>query len=112
MSKQNIAIIGLGKGGTTFLSAILSKQSSVHVACVVETLDTPGKAQAAAAGITVATVDELIKLGAAVDVIFDLTGNPSVVKELRHKISSSFNGHTVVASDIIGQLVWALIVDA
>jgi acetaldehyde dehydrogenase (acetylating) len=112
MSKQNIAIVGLGKGGTTFLSAILSKSKSVHLACVVETMDTPGKTQAAAAGVKVATMDELIAMGQDVDVIFDLTGNPSVVKELRHKISSSFNGHTVVASDIIGQLVWALIVDA
>jgi predicted dinucleotide-utilizing enzyme len=112
MSKQNIAIVGLGKGGTTFLNAILSKSKSVHLACVVETMETPGKAKAAAADVKIATMDELIAMGKDVDVIFDLTGNPSVVKELRHKISSAFNGHTVVASDIIGQLVWALIVDA
>jgi dihydrodipicolinate reductase len=111
MSKPNIAIVGLGKGGTTLLNAIQRRKNSVTLACAVETMETPGKAQAAASGVKVATMDELIAMAKDIDVIFDMTGNPSVVKELRHKLTSSFNAHSVVASDAIAELVWALIVE-
>ena len=112
MSNKNIVIIGLGSAGSAFLGAILAKKKNVNLACVVEPNDTPGKAKAVAAGIKVATIDEIVALGKGIDVIFDLSGNPSVAKELRHKLNSTFNGHTVVASEIITQLVWSLITDA
>jgi ketol-acid reductoisomerase len=112
MSTLNIAVVGLGKGGSAFLNAIQSRKKNVNVACAVETMETPGKAQAAAAGVKVVTMDELIAMSKEIDVIFDMTGNPSVVKELRHKLTSSFNAHSVVASDVVAELVWALIVEA
>lgn len=111
MSKLNVAVIGLGKGGSAFVKAILNRKKSVNLACAVELLETPGKAEAAAAGVKIATIDELIAMGKDIDIIFDLTGNPSVVKELRHKMTSSFNAHTMVASDVVAELMWALIVE-
>lgn len=112
MSKLNLAVVGLGKGGTALLNTILSRKKAVNMACAVEIAETPGKAQAAAAGVKIATMDELIAMGKDIDVIFDMTGNPSVVKELRHKLTSTFNAHTLVASDVIAELFWALIVDS
>jgi hypothetical protein len=77
----------------------------------VEIAESPGKAEAAAAGVKIATMDELIAMGKDIDIVFDLSGNPSVVKELRHKIMSAFNSHTVIASDIVAELIWALIIE-
>lgn len=112
MSKQNIAIIGLGKIGSAFLDAILSKKQNVSLVCVAEPMDTPGKTQAIAAGIKVATLDEIVAMGKEIDVIFDLSGNSSMFKELRHKLMASYNDHTIIASDTIAQLIWSLIKDA
>ncbi|MCE9633954.1 MAG: Gfo/Idh/MocA family oxidoreductase [Methylophilales bacterium] len=109
MSNQNIAIIGLGKAGTAFLGAILNKKQNVNLVCIVEPNDTTGKAQAVEAGVKNCTIDEIAKMGKDLDIIFDLSGNPNVTKELRHKLNSAFNAHTVVAPDSITRLVWALI---
>ena len=112
MSKQNIAIVGLGTKGTTLMNALLAKKNSVNLACVVEPAETAGKAQAAAAGVKIGSIDELTAMGKDMDVIFDMTGNPSVVKELRHKIMVAMNPHTVIATEAMTHLVWALVVDA
>ena len=111
MSKQNIAIIGLGRIGSAFLEAILQKKQSISLVCVAERTDTPAKTQAAAAGIRIATLDEIVALGDAVDIIFDLTGIPDVRKELREKLLVANNNHTVIASETIARLIWSLVND-
>jgi len=112
MSTLNIAVIGLGKAGSAFLDAILNKKNNVNLACIVEPNDTIGKAKAIAAGVKACTIDEVVAMGKDLDIIFDLSGNPSVARELRHKLNSTFNGHTVVAPDSITRLVWSLIASA
>jgi predicted homoserine dehydrogenase-like protein len=72
-------------------------------------MDTPGKAQAIAAGIKIVTLDDIVALGDRIDVIFELTGLPSVRKELREKLTSANNRHTVIASETIVRVIWALI---
>lgn len=111
MNKQNIAIIGLGRIGSAFLGAILQKKQSINLSCVAERMDTPAKTQAAAAGIKVATLEEIVAMGDAIDVIFDLTGIPDVRKELREKLLASNNNHSVIASETIARLIWSLISD-
>ena len=111
MNKQNIAIIGLGRIGSAFLGAMLQKKQSINLVCVAERMDTPAKTQAAAAGIKVSTLDEIVAMGDAVDVIFDLTGIPDVRKELREKLLASNNRHSVIASETIARLIWSLISD-
>ena len=112
MEKQNVAIIGLGRVGSAFLGAILSlAERGIKIQYAIEQADTPGKALAIAAGIKIVTVDEMIALGDQVDVIFDLTGNHDVRKELRKKLVASNNVHTVIASETIARVVWSLITD-
>ena len=77
-----------------------------------ERADTPAKAQAVAAGLKIATLDEIVAMGDKIDVAFDLTGIPDVRKELREKLLGSHNNHTVVASETIARLIWSLIGDA
>jgi hypothetical protein len=48
-------------------------------------------------------------MGDAVDIIFDLTGLPAVRRELRTKLHDAGNAHTVIASESISRLIWALI---
>lgn len=110
MDKQTVAIIGLGRVGSAFLSVILRlAERGINLAYAVEPADSPGKAQAIAAGIKIVTIDEMIALGDKVDVIFDLTGNHDVRKALRKKLVASNNGHTVIASEIIARVIWSLI---
>lgn len=112
MQKQNIAIIGLGRIGSAFLGAMLQKaDKGINLVCVAERMDTPAKAKAAAAGIKIRTLDEIVNMGDAIDVIFDVTGIPEVRKELREKLAASGNRHTVIASETIVRVIWTLVSD-
>lgn len=112
MEQQNIAIIGLGRIGSAFLGELLRKQAEgIRMVCAAEVSDTPGKERAAAAGIKIVTMDEIVSMGPEIDVIFDLTGLPEVRTELREKLTAAKNRHTVIASETIVRVVWALISD-
>ena len=110
MQKQNIAIIGLGRIGSAFLGEMLLKaDKGINLACAAEQMDTPGKASAIAAGSKMSSLDEIVGLGDKLDIVFDLTGNPGVRKELREKMAASQNRHTVIASETIVRVIWSLI---
>jgi len=110
MGKQNIAIVGLGRVGSVFLDGVMLKASNgINILCAAEKMDTPGKAKASAAGIKIVSLDDVIKLGEEIDVIFDLTGLVAVRKELREKLVASKNHHTVIAPEIIVHVIWSLI---
>ncbi len=111
-NNQNIAIIGLGRIGSAFLTEMLKKKSGgINLAYVAEKMDTPGKAQAIAAGIQVVSLDDMVALGDKLDVIFELSGLADVRNELRHKLAAAGNHHTIIASETIARLIWALISD-
>lgn len=106
----NISIIGLGKIGSAFFDAIRQRQT-LNLVCVAELTETPTKVLAMAAGIKIATLDEIVAMGKKIDVIFELTGSQAVRKELREKLHNTRNYHTVVASETIAKLIWPLIDD-
>ena len=110
MEKQNIALVGLGRIGSAFLRGVSNKQNQgVNLLYAAESADTPGKAQAIAAGIRIATLEEIAAAGTKVDIIFDLTGNPAVRKQLREQLAAHKNQHTVVAPESVARLIWSLI---
>lgn len=109
MAKQNIALVGLGRIGSAFLREISGKKQSVNILYAAEPSNTPGKAQAIAAGIRIATLDEIASAGDEVDIIFDLTGNPEVRKRLREQLAAHQNHHTVIAPESVARLIWSLI---
>lgn len=112
MEKQRIAIIGLGRIGSAFLREIVKKlNDGLELVCVAESIDTPGRQMAQQAGIKVCTLDEVVAIGAEIDVIFELTGLPEVRRELRDKLVNSNNNQTVVASESVVRVIWALISD-
>ncbi|MFA6921200.1 MAG: hypothetical protein WC216_05105 [Gallionella sp.] len=112
MEGQNIAIIGLGRIGSAFLSEMLGKTGrGINLACVSEVFDTPGKAHAQAAGLKIVHLDEVVAMGDKIDIIFDLTGIQDVRTELRNKLVAANNNHTIIASETIARLIWSLIAE-
>lgn len=112
MEKQRIAIIGLGRIGSAFLRQILENlNSGLELVCVAESMDTPGRQLAQKSGIRVCTLDEIVAMGEKINVVFELTGLPEVRRELREKLVASNNRETVIASESIARIIWALISD-
>ncbi|MDX8393805.1 MAG: hypothetical protein R8K21_04380 [Mariprofundales bacterium] len=112
MSQQNIAIIGLGRVGTEFLREMLNhKSQGFNIACVAEVGDTPGKAKAEDVGIKVLKLQDIIRMGTEVDVIFDFTGSRSIRKVMRQMLEQTQNTHSVIASDSISKIIWSLLTD-
>ncbi|SDG24506.1 MULTISPECIES: homoserine dehydrogenase [unclassified Duganella] len=112
MDNQKIAIIGLGRIGSAFLRNLLARSGrGVDVVGVAESGDTPGRKLALDAGLKIASLDEIVALGSGIDILFDLTGLPAVRREIREKLMAQDNHHTVVASETIARLIWALTSD-
>ena len=110
MEKQAIAIVGLGSVGSAFLAELLGQPNNgVEIIAVVERADTPGRALAKANGIKDVSIDELVAMGDGLDILFDLTHETSVRKELREKLRISGNLHTIVATENIARMILALI---
>lgn len=104
-----IAIAGLGRVGSKFLQKLTDRISSgVKIIAVAEANpDAPGVKIAEAREIRVyRDVQDIVKLGDAVDVIFDLTGSIEVRKALRSGLAESNNRHTVVAPEVVAFLIW------
>lgn len=112
MAGQSIAIIGLGRIGSAFLNELIGKtRRGINLVCVSEVADTPGKTRAEQANLKIVRLDEVVAMGDRIDIIFDLTGNQEVRKELRTKLVAANNNHTIIASETIARLIWALIAD-
>ncbi|RZT05771.1 Homoserine dehydrogenase, NAD binding domain [Duganella sp. CF402] len=112
MENQKIAVIGLGRIGSAFLRNILKRREhGVTLVAVAESGDTPGRQLAIDAGLRLSSLDEIVAMGDGVDVLFDLTGIPAVRRELREKLLARENHHTVIASETIARLIWALTTD-
>ena len=112
MEQQRIAIIGLGRIGSAFLQQMLQRQShGIEIVCAAEGADTPGRQMANKAGIAIKNLDEIVALGNGIDVIFELTGLTEVRRELREKLVAAKNAHTVIASESVVRIIWALISD-
>ena len=110
MTKQSIAIVGLGKMGSAFLEELLGQSNEgVEIVAVVENNDTAGLALAKARGIENLSIDELVRMGEDLDILFDLTDVPTVRQELRDKLRAAGNHHTIIATENIAHMVWTLI---
>lgn len=110
MSKQSIAIVGLGRVGSIFFNELLRRPNDdIEIVAVAESGETSGKTLAKAQGIAVLDIDALIARGDGIDILFDLTGVPAVRKELREKMLASDNRHTIIATETIARLIWSLV---
>ncbi len=110
MQKQSIAVVGLGRVGSVFLEKLLGQANKgVSIVAVAEKGETAGSALAKKHGIENLNLDQIIAKSDSIDILFELTGSAAVRKELREKMMASGNKHTVIATESIATLIWALI---
>ncbi len=110
MQQQNIAIIGLNDVGTAFFKAMLElKDQGVNVLGVSETVFTEGAQLAQESGVQNLNIDQIVELGETLDIIFDLSGNREIRKNLRKTLFSSHNQHTVIAPESIARVMYTMI---
>lgn len=107
MQNQKIAIVGLGRQGTIFLERILRfHYTGIQIECVFEPEATYGRQLAQQQGIKlVNSLDELIALSDAIEVIFVLTADSNIKQVLAEKLVTMGNQHTVIAADSIAEFV-------
>jgi glyceraldehyde-3-phosphate dehydrogenase/erythrose-4-phosphate dehydrogenase len=112
MQKQSVAIVGLGRVGSVFLEKLLAHTNrQIAIVAVAEKGATTGVALAKSQGIVNLSIDQLVARSNSIDIIFDLTGLTDVRHELREKLLASGNRNTVIATESIASLIWALISD-
>jgi len=110
MENQNIAIIGLHDLGTQFFKAMINlKEKGVNVLSVSEKSFTEGSQAAQDLGIGNLSIEEVVDMGDQVDIIFDLSGDREIRKELRKTLFSSNNQHTVIAPESVARLMYTMI---
>lgn len=112
MKEVKVAIVGLGRVGSIFLQKLTEQRSSgVKIIAAVDiNPDSPGIKIAEGKQIKVYNnIQDVVKLGDAIDIIFDLTGSTEVRKALRSGLVESNNRLTVVAPEVIAFLIWDLI---
>ncbi len=107
-----VALLGLGEVGEKFAEHFLEKIQEQHanveiVAVASRDLDSP-----VAMGFSHSKVPvfedalEVVSMGAKVDIIFDLTGDPDLRRKLRVALQESHNHHTVIAPEVVAHLLW------
>jgi homoserine dehydrogenase len=107
-----VALLGLGEVGETFAEHFLEKIQEEHVkveivAAAHRNLESPVALGFIQNGVPVfADAMDVVSMGAKVDIIFDLTGDPDLRKKLRVAMQESHNQHTVIAPEIVAHLLW------
>ncbi len=107
-----VALLGLGEVGEKFAEHFLEKIQEEHVnveivAVAHRNLDSPVAMGFAHSKVPVfRDAMEVVSLGAKVDIIFDLTGDPELRKKLRAELQATHNQHTVIAPEVVAHLLW------
>lgn len=110
--KIRVALLGLGQAGQTFaehfLEKIQERAAPVEIVAVADHhTDSPVALGFAQNGVPVfQDALDIAKLGDQVDIIFDLTGNSRTRQELRLKLLETRNSHTIIATELIVDLLW------
>ena len=110
--KVNVAIIGLGRVGSTFIEKLSEfKKRGVNIVAVIENSpDSPGLKFARQNRILVChDLSEITEMKNRVDVIFNLTGNPAVERDMRLAQVKLGNNHTIIVSRAMAALLWKMI---
>lgn len=113
MSKVvRVALLGLGDVGEVFAEHFLEKIQEDHVnveivAVAHRNLESPVALGFSQSGVPVfKDALEVVSLGARVDIIFDLTGDPDLRAQLRSSLQAANNRHTVIAPEVVAHLLW------
>jgi homoserine dehydrogenase len=107
-----VALLGLGEVGERFAEHFLEKIQEEHVNVEIVAVAHRNLESPVALGFIHSKVPvfqnalEVVSLGAKVDIIFDLTGDPELRKKLRIALQETHNQHTVIAPEVVAHLLW------
>lgn len=110
--KINVALLGLGSVGQDFaehfLEIIQEGGKAVDIVAVAHRhLDSPVALGFQQSGIKVfENAVDVVSMGDAIDIIFDLTGSDATRLALRKALQESNNSHTVIAPEMMAKLLW------
>lgn len=109
MNEFRIVVIGAGETGTPLLKQLLTSPF-VNVLGVADlNLELPGIALALEHEVPVTdNFMDLVRQGAEVDIIIDVTGAPKVREQLRQHMVDSHNTHTIIMHEHIALLMMSL----
>lgn len=107
-----VALLGLGEVGEKFAEHFLEKIQEEHVRVEIVAVAHHDLESPVALGFAHSKVPvfkdalEVVSLGARVDIIFDLTGDPELRRKLRAGLQETHNQHTVIAPEVMAHLLW------
>jgi predicted dinucleotide-utilizing enzyme len=105
----NIAIIGLGRVGSILLQELLkNREKGISIIAAGELADTPGRRMARENKIDIMSIEDIVALGKKIDIIFELTGELNVTRQLRTLLQLSNNSYTVIATETIATMIFLL----
>lgn len=107
-----VALLGLGEVGEKFAEHFLEKIQEEHVNVEIVAVAHRNLESPVALGFSQNKVPvfqnalDVVNMGAKVDIIFDLTGDPDLRRKLRTGLQETHNQHTVIAPEVIAHLLW------
>lgn len=109
----NVAIVGAGRAATPLIENLLSRPFVKIVGIADKNPDSPGAVLARENGIFYAEhADVLAAKGAEIDILFDLSGDPSVKPALKDAFVVQGNRTTIIAADLISRLIQSICQDS
>ena len=110
--KIKVALLGLGELGQefaeNFLEIIQEGGKPVEIVAVShDDLESPVTLGFQQSGVLVyKNAVDVLEMGDDIDIIFDLTGNIDTRQALRQGMQTSNNKHTVIAPEVMANLLW------
>lgn len=107
-----VALLGLGDVGEKFAEHFLEKIQEEHVNVEIVAVAHRNLESPVALGFSQSKVPvfqnalDVVSMGAKVDIIFDLTGDPELRRKLRIGLQETHNQHTVIAPEVVAHLLW------
>jgi len=111
----NVALLGLGRIGHQFANSLADHiEDGGKPIKIVAVAERDPNSEAAKRfikdGVPVYTdAVEVAELGDKVDIIFDLTGVPSIRQALRDTLQEQSNLHTVLVPEVFARLLWSFL---
>ena len=102
----HVAVMGTGAAARELVETLQCLGEAVRLIQVAEDTADLGS-DPAPAGVQVMGLDQMIALGEAVDIVFDL-GDSNLRRRLRQALFASDNRHTVIAPAAVARLVGLL----
>lgn len=112
MQNVNIGIVGLGRIGSTLVKNLISYNGKGISLIAVAEKDHESEGVKLCKQNDIEIYEDgqaLVDLGAKLDVIFELTGDPGARRECRMSMVKSKNDHTVIVPEIVAHLIWNII---